>query len=46
VVKDAWARRPEYGTQVTSWDIYRAVLDDGVRTAAEFEEWTRQQRTT
>jgi hypothetical protein len=45
MVKDAWARRPEYGKHVTSWDIYRAVLDDGVRTSAEFEEWTRQRRT-
>jgi hypothetical protein len=45
VVKDAWVRRPEYGNDVTSWDIYRAVLEDGVRTVAEFEQWTRQRRT-
>jgi hypothetical protein len=46
VIKDAWARRPEYGSDVTSWDIYRAVLDDGVRTPGAFAEWTRQRRTT
>ena len=46
VIKDAWAQRPEYGNQVTSWDIYRAVLDDGLRTSAEFAKWTRQRRIT
>jgi hypothetical protein len=45
VVKDAWAGRPEYGKDVTSWDIYSAVLDDGVRAPADFEEWTRQRHT-
>ena len=42
LIKHAWARRPEYGNGVTSWDIYRAVLDDGVRTTADFEQWTAQ----
>jgi hypothetical protein len=45
LVKDAWAGRPEYGKDVTSWDIYSAVLDDGVRTPADFDEWTGQRRT-
>jgi hypothetical protein len=42
LVKDAWAGRPEYGKGVSSWDIYSAVLDDNVRTPAEFEDWTRR----
>jgi hypothetical protein len=45
MLKDAWAGRAEYGKEVTSWDIYRAVLDDGVRTSADFEEWTRRRRS-
>lgn len=36
-IKLAYADRPEYGKSVTSYDIYRAVLDDGVRTAEEFD---------
>jgi len=43
-IKNAWVRRPQYGTEITSWDIYHAVLDDSVRTTADFEEWTRQRR--
>jgi hypothetical protein len=39
LVKDEWATRPEYGKAVTSWDIYRAVLDHGVRTPTDFIEW-------
>ncbi len=38
-IKRAWCERPEYRTSVTSFDIYRAVLDDQVRTTAEFERW-------
>ncbi|MBE1488239.1 hypothetical protein [Plantactinospora soyae] len=45
LVKDAWAGRPEYGKGVSRWDIYAAVLDDGVRSPADFEEWTRRRRT-
>ncbi|MFI9366206.1 hypothetical protein ACIG5E_34910 [Kitasatospora sp. NPDC053057] len=36
-IKHAWAENPDYGRTVRSWDIYRAVLDDGVRTPQEFE---------
>lgn len=36
-IKQAWAERPEYGSKVCSYDVYRAVLDDGIRTAEEFE---------
>jgi hypothetical protein len=39
LVKDAWAGRPEYRRQVTSWHIYTAVLDHGVRTPTEFAAW-------
>lgn len=38
-IKRAWADRPEYGTTVRSYDVYRAVLDDGVRDPAGFEAW-------
>lgn len=38
-IKDQWARRPEYGGSVRGFDVYAAVLDDGVRTPAEFERW-------
>jgi hypothetical protein len=31
--------RPEYGSTVRGVDIYRAVLDDRVLTASQFEEW-------
>jgi hypothetical protein len=36
-IKRVWADRPEYGRSVTSFDIYTAVLDRGVRTPDEFE---------
>ena len=38
-IKTTWASRPEYGKTVRSFDIYTAVLNDGVRTGDEFEEW-------
>ncbi|MFI1825227.1 hypothetical protein ACH41E_02065 [Streptomyces sp. NPDC020412] len=41
-IKRAWADRPEYGTTVKSFDVYRAVLDDGVRDPAQFETWARR----
>ncbi|MCX4679131.1 hypothetical protein OG413_28150 [Streptomyces sp. NBC_01433] len=41
-IKRTWADRPEYGTTVKSFDVYRAVLDDGVRDPARFESWVRQ----
>ena len=36
-IKEAYWRRPEYRITVTSSDIYRAVLDRGVRSVEEFE---------
>ena len=41
LVKDAWASRPEYRHSVRSWDIYTGVLDHGVRTPGQFEDWLR-----
>jgi hypothetical protein len=38
-IKEAWAGRPEYGRAVHGVDVYRAVLDDGVRTPGEFTRW-------
>ncbi|GAA2862759.1 hypothetical protein Acy02nite_53300 [Actinoplanes cyaneus] len=40
-IKTIWHQRPEYPDEVSGWDIYRAVLDDGVRTAVEFGVWLR-----
>jgi hypothetical protein len=37
----AWAERPEYGRAVTSFDIYTAVLDQGIRTPEQFERSLR-----
>jgi hypothetical protein len=37
-IKQAYAKNPEYGRSITSHDIYRAVLDNGVRTPEEFEQ--------
>ncbi|GGB54357.1 hypothetical protein F3157_14520 [Virgibacillus dakarensis] len=38
-IKTVWAARAEYGKQVKSFDIYTAVLDNNVRTPAEFNQW-------
>ncbi|MFE9820537.1 hypothetical protein [Streptomyces sp. NBC_00236] len=43
-IKPAWADRSGYGTTVKSFDVYRAVLDDGVRDPARFETWVGQQK--
>lgn len=40
-IKRAWVNRPEYGKTVTSFDIYTAVLDGGIRTPEEFERLLR-----
>jgi hypothetical protein len=36
-IKDRWHRLPAYRHEVTSMDIYDAVLDHGVRTPDEFD---------
>lgn len=38
-IKDHWHRQPAYPDQVGGLDIYTAVVDDGVRTLAEFATW-------
>ena len=38
-IKQAWADNPDYGKTVRSYTIYRSVLDDGVRTPADFTRW-------
>ena len=38
-VKDVWHRLPSYPDEVSGWEIYTAVLRDGVRTPAEFGRW-------
>jgi hypothetical protein len=45
LIKSAWATRPEYGKSVTSFDIYSAVLNDGVRTLEAFDEWLAHRRS-
>ena len=39
-IKEAMAGS-ERVTRVRGYDVYRAVLDDGVRTPEEFEKWAR-----
>lgn len=38
-IKDVWHRRDEYPDLVSGMEIYTAVLEHGVRTAQEFEDW-------
>lgn len=38
-IKHARASRPEHRAATTSYDVYRAVLDDGVSTVEEFDAW-------
>jgi hypothetical protein len=38
-IKDVWHRRPEYPDEVGGTEVYRAVLDDGVRTPQQFADW-------
>lgn len=45
-IKSVWAARSEYGNQVKSFDIYTAVLDDAVRTPAQFEQWLQGRSKT
>jgi hypothetical protein len=40
-IKDIWYRLPTYRQQVSSMDIYDAVLQHGVRTPGEFDEYLR-----
>jgi hypothetical protein len=38
-IKDVWHRLPNYPDQVSGWEIYTAVLRDGVRTPEQFGRW-------
>jgi hypothetical protein len=38
-IKEAYWRQPEYRDTITSDLIYRAVLDNGVRTVADFQQF-------
>jgi hypothetical protein len=38
-IKDVWHRLPDYPDQVSGWEIYSAVLGDGVRTPDQFARW-------
>jgi hypothetical protein len=44
-IKDARADSPEYGRTVRGYDVYRSVLDDGVRTPEQFTEWCTRTTT-
>jgi hypothetical protein len=35
-IKDAWYRHPSYPDVVSGMDIYKAVLEHGVRTPEQF----------
>ncbi|HZC73699.1 MAG TPA: methyltransferase domain-containing protein [Jatrophihabitans sp.] len=38
-IKDVWHRLPSYPDDVGGFEIYQAVLDDGVRSPQQFAEW-------
>jgi hypothetical protein len=38
-IKSVWHLRPEYPDAVSGFEIYTAVLEDGVRTPEEFGTW-------
>lgn len=45
-IKDVWRRTPLYGKGISGYDCYIAVLDHGVRTIDEFQEYlARRDRT-
>ena len=38
-IKDVWHRLPSYPDEVSGWEIYMAVLDDGIRIPELFARW-------
>jgi hypothetical protein len=38
-IKDVWFRLPDYPDQIGGFEIYTAVIEDGVRTPEEFGSW-------
>jgi hypothetical protein len=43
-IKDLWHRLPSDPDEVSGWDIYTAVLGDGVRTPEQFARWLARAR--
>jgi len=43
-LKEAWSTGSSYRDEVMSVDIYRAVLESGIRTAEQFEQYVRESR--
>ena len=42
-IKDVWFRLPSYPDQIGGFEIYTAVIEDGVRTPEEFGSWLAEQ---
>ena len=38
-IKDVWFRLPSYPDRISGFEIYTAVIDDGVRTPEQFSGW-------
>jgi hypothetical protein len=38
-IKDVWFRHPSYPDQIGGFEIYTAVIDEGVRTPEQFRVW-------
>jgi hypothetical protein len=38
-IKDVWFRLPSYPDEIGGFEIYTAVMEDGVRTPEEFRDW-------
>jgi hypothetical protein len=38
-IKEVWYKLPSYPEQVSGWEIYTAVLRNGVRTPEQFDNW-------
>jgi hypothetical protein len=38
-IKDVWHRLPSYPDEISGWEIYTAVLQDGVGTPEQFARW-------
>jgi hypothetical protein len=38
-IKNVWHRRPEYPDTVSGFEVYTAVLQHGVRSLEQFEDW-------
>ena len=45
-IKNEWYQRPEYGTSVTGYLICDAVLNQGVTSLKEFEQWMEKRSKT